>query len=690
MTEDEFQPPSRYADTIIFPASLDPDAVNIVRRLNEAGLESYLVGGCVRDLLLGLIPKDFDISTEARPRQIRRLFRNSRIIGRRFKLAHIQFGSKIIEVATFRRTPDGGGDGGNGPPAVGDAPPDLLITRDNEFGNAREDVLRRDFTINALLYDVRTAEVIDHVGGVQDLSARTLRTIGDPVIRFAEDPVRMLRAIKFCARLGLVLDPQVEAAMHASADLIRKSAPPRVIEEIFKLLTCGAAGRALPLLLQFGLLERLLPELGASWRERPEELAATGSALDVVDRGRRRVSNAFLLAALVLRPWLERVRAEPQTDPLIWTHDLLDAAAQRTSIPRRDTASAKYQLLAVLRLERPRRGRRSRGGDLLSRGMAETMELLHVGALSGAVDPELHAHWAQAVAEARAAQLAGRAQDEAHDPEANGGVPDEGVEQDAEFHAGSPELDRDPGRRRRRRGGRGRRRGRSGRRDEGPSTDQQATDGASTGDGEAGFAADRCVSDPGDDQASAHPDDSANTDHSGADRDGATDPGAAPSGPPRRRRGRRGGRRRRRGGDRDDTPGRHANGQDRQPAAEDATGDGGAPGTGPASGDPHEADDQPAHRGTESRPATRERAPASQSGGQAGPRNSRRRDRNRGGHKRQPSQNPGAGERSAPQPAGKGRERRGPRRPEGGGPPQGPTQGPGQRHPEDVEDFFDW
>jgi len=315
--------PTRHSNTLIFPASLDPDAVTVVNRLNEAGLESYFVGGCVRDLLLGLIPKDFDISTAARPRQIRRLFRNSRIIGRRFKLAHIHFGRKIIEVATFRRTPEGTGEPGVEPRGEGESD-DLLITRDNEFGNAEQDAVRRDFTINALLYDVRTNEVIDYVGGVADLNDRVLRTIGDPLVRFAEDPVRMLRAVKFISRLGLQPAPDVQAALSACAERIDLSAPPRVLEEIYKLMTCGHAAGALTRLLDSGLLERLLPEVAGHWAGHRDELTATGAALDLIDHGGRVVSNAFLLAALCLQPWRAVLAEQPQADPLLVSHELFD------------------------------------------------------------------------------------------------------------------------------------------------------------------------------------------------------------------------------------------------------------------------------------------------------------------------------------------------------------------------------
>ncbi|MHC5210041.1 MAG: polynucleotide adenylyltransferase PcnB [Planctomycetota bacterium] len=395
--------PTRHADTLIFPASLDPHAVTVVNRLLDADLEAYLVGGCVRDLLLGLIPKDFDISTEARPRQIRRLFRNSRIIGRRFKLAHVHFGDKIIEVATFRRMPEGSAE-------PGEQDPDLLITRDNEFGNAEQDAVRRDFTINALLYDVRSAEVIDYVGGVQDLNDRVLRTIGDPEVRFAEDPVRMLRAVKFMSRLGLSPAPDLDAAMRSSADCILRSAPPRVLEEIFKLMSCGKAGAALERFVDTGLLRRLLPEIGAYWEEHRDSLRALGEALDLVDRGQRVVSNAFLLAVLWERPWRAALEDLPEdgspTEAAARLHALLDPAALRMSIPRRDVAAIRHVFQAMLRMERGRRGRLQ---EFLTRpSTREAVQLMYLLSRAGCIDPNLHAQWSQLVEQAGPVQSSPR------------------------------------------------------------------------------------------------------------------------------------------------------------------------------------------------------------------------------------------------------------------------------------------
>src|SRR5216683_986317 len=212
---------------------LDPDAVKVVRRLRRAGFTAYLVGGCVRDLLLGMRPKDFDVATSAHPNQVKETFRNSRLIGRRFRLAHVFFrGGKIIEVSTFRANPLD---------EVADLPQDLLIRHDNVFGNAEEDARRRDFTINALFYDVDEGRVVDHVGGRGDLRGRLVRTIGNPDVRMREDPIRILRAIRFAAKCGLRIEPDTLAAMKKHVAEIPRCAPPRVLEEVLKLLRSGAS-----------------------------------------------------------------------------------------------------------------------------------------------------------------------------------------------------------------------------------------------------------------------------------------------------------------------------------------------------------------------------------------------------------------------------------------------------------------
>ncbi len=230
--------------------AIDADADRVVRKLNRAGYKSYLVGGCVRDLLVHKTPKDFDVATSATPNEIKATFRNSRIIGRRFRLAHVFFGSKIIETSTFRANPRDDEDQN-----------DLLIRRDNVFGTETEDARRRDFTINGLFYDVEREEVIDHVGGLADLDAKLVRTIGDPEVRFQEDPVRMLRAIKFAARLEFGFEEATWKAMLRWRGEISKCAPPRLLEEMHRLMRGGACRRSFELLVETGVLAILSPYL---------------------------------------------------------------------------------------------------------------------------------------------------------------------------------------------------------------------------------------------------------------------------------------------------------------------------------------------------------------------------------------------------------------------------------------------
>ena len=229
--------------------AIDPDADRVVRKLTRAGYKAYLVGGCVRDLLVQRKPKDFDVATSATPNEIKATFRNSRIIGRRFRLAHVFFGSKIIETSTFRANPRDEDDH------------DLLIRRDNVFGTETEDARRRDFTINGLFYDVEREEVIDHVGGLADLEARLIRTIGDPDIRFQEDPVRILRAIKFAARLDFGFEPVTWRALLRWRGEISKCSPPRLLEEIHRLMRGGACRRSFELLVETGTLAVMSPYL---------------------------------------------------------------------------------------------------------------------------------------------------------------------------------------------------------------------------------------------------------------------------------------------------------------------------------------------------------------------------------------------------------------------------------------------
>ena len=261
---------------------VDPDALKVMYRLKDGGFAAYLVGGGVRDLLLGRRPKDFDIGTNAHPYQIKKLFRNCFIIGRRFRLAHIRFGTKVIEVATFRRQVSADEPEEPQPAAAPAEPPipghyDHLIHRDNTFGTEEEDAFRRDFTLNALFYDIATFSIIDYVGGLEDLRARVIRCIGDPDVRFREDPVRMQRAVSFAARLDFTIDPPIYESIARHRDEIAKAAPARLAEEYYKILRSGAAERTFRELHRVGLLRPLSEVLH---RKAGDQLWASLARLD--------------------------------------------------------------------------------------------------------------------------------------------------------------------------------------------------------------------------------------------------------------------------------------------------------------------------------------------------------------------------------------------------------------------------
>jgi poly(A) polymerase len=283
---------------------VDPDALKVLYRLRQFEHIAYLVGGSVRDLLLGRRPKDFDIGTSAHPYQVKKLFRNCWIIGRRFRLAHVKFGTKVIEVATFRRRVAAGEEVvQDGVPAPDPTTPEgeLLMHRDNTFGTPEEDAFRRDFTINALFYDIATFSIIDYVGGLEDLREGVVRSIGDPAVRFQEDPVRMLRAVALASRLDFKIDPPVLDAIRDHRHEIARSSAARLLEEYYKILRAGNAEKTFRTLKEVGLLEPISAELhrGAAdplWRSLAE-----------LDAFRRRfestpdtLTNALLLGSLLV------------------------------------------------------------------------------------------------------------------------------------------------------------------------------------------------------------------------------------------------------------------------------------------------------------------------------------------------------------------------------------------------------
>lgn len=337
----------------ITPAQIDADALKVVRRLQRFGHAAYLVGGCVRDLLLKRTPKDFDVVTSARPPEVRKLFRNCRLIGRRFRLAHIHFRGKIIETATFRAAA--------GPQQDGD----LLIRSDNVFGSEAEDALRRDFTINALFYDPVERTLVDYVGGLEDLVERRLRFIGDPAIRVQEDPVRILRAVKFAARLQFEVDPATWRAAMDFRQELNRAAPPRLLEEILRMLRGGSAEAAYRLLWTSGVLETLLPEVAhyvdrsAQRGEEDDPGATLWAYLRALDRSDRELmTNPVLLATLLVHPVWDAVQADPacyglepsSTATGEVARSLLIQVVERLRLPKREASRIQQLMVASKRL----------------------------------------------------------------------------------------------------------------------------------------------------------------------------------------------------------------------------------------------------------------------------------------------------------------------------------------------------
>jgi poly(A) polymerase len=304
------------AEHTISRRDVDPDALKVLYRLHEHHFVAYLVGGSVRDLLLKRRPKDFDIGTSAHPHHVKKLFRNCWIIGRRFRLAHVKFGTKTIEVATFRRhvaaadlTPEI-----EAALTVEAATPeaaaletvsrrrraeDHLIQRDNTYGTPEEDAFRRDFTVNALFYDIGTFSIIDYVGGLDDLDARIIRCIGDPDVRFLEDPVRMLRAVVLAARLQFSIDQPVLDSIAAHRHEIARSAPARLVEEYYKILRSGHAKEAFTQLRATGLLKAITPELASGADPVWASIAALDRYRARFDAAPESLTNAILAGTLL-------------------------------------------------------------------------------------------------------------------------------------------------------------------------------------------------------------------------------------------------------------------------------------------------------------------------------------------------------------------------------------------------------
>jgi len=348
------------------------NAVRTLYRLNRSGFIAYLVGGCVRDLLLGRAPKDFDIATNATPGQIKRLFRNCRLIGRRFRLAHLHFDNEILEVSTFRRA---GVPEDNVLPEGQDRPrrfprhiksDEGMILVDNVFGNPEEDALRRDFTINALAYNIADFSVIDFSTGLTDLKERLIRLIGDPRLRFTEDPVRMLRAVRFAAVLGFEIEPDAWEALCELSSTISRASPARLYEEMQKIFLTGSALPAFLLLEKSGLLAGLFPGL-TNWMYRSSRnLAFVSANLGAIDHahGSGVAATPALFLAALFGPMIEDAALARHREGVPF-HNALDEScamlmrdvSETVSVPNKVTGRLRAMLALQPSLHRspPRR-----------------------------------------------------------------------------------------------------------------------------------------------------------------------------------------------------------------------------------------------------------------------------------------------------------------------------------------------
>ncbi len=394
-------------------AAISPNALKVLYRLKEAGYEAFLVGGAVRDLLLGITPKDFDVATNALPGEVRRLFRNCRLIGRRFRLAHVHFGSEIIEVATFRaaaapereEAEDAELDAEAGP--VDESEHRAVdttgrILRDNIYGTIEEDVWRRDFAANGLYYNIDDFSIWDFVDGVADVRARRLKLIGDPQTRYREDPVRMLRAVRFAEKLDFSIDPATEQPIRRLAYLLDGVPPARLFDEVLKLFLSGFGAKSFGLLQKYGLFEHLFPLSAAAFSLPPYAYARDMLELGLGNTDARiladkPVTPSFLFAVLlwsaVLRELNERQAGPaPDVELLMQACDtVLRAQQSRVAIPRRFAVPMRELLMLQPRFNR-RSGVKSLSLMQHPRFRA-AYDFLLLRAQVGVADPELAAWW---------------------------------------------------------------------------------------------------------------------------------------------------------------------------------------------------------------------------------------------------------------------------------------------------------
>lgn len=343
---------------------INRSALKVMSVLEEAGFEAYLVGGGVRDLLLGGHPKDFDVATDATPEQIRRLFRSARIIGRRFQIVHVRFGRDVIEVTTFRGQHDGNKDSRHSVRSE-----QGMLLRDNVYGDLKSDALRRDFTVNALYYADSDCSVRDYTTGMEDLMQRKIRMIGDPATRYQEDPVRMLRAIRFAAKLDFSIEAATAKPIPEMASMLSHIPSARLFEEVLKLLMGGYAEPTFNLLNNYGLVNYLFPETAALLPENPQALTLIQRAMhntDVRIHNDQRVTPAFIFAAIlwpvvVIRQFEHEKDGEhPVRAHLLAAQDVLARQVNQTAIPKRfqQTIREIWELQGRLPLRQGKRAER--------------------------------------------------------------------------------------------------------------------------------------------------------------------------------------------------------------------------------------------------------------------------------------------------------------------------------------------
>jgi poly(A) polymerase len=414
------------ADHPVSRAQISGNALKVLYRLRDAGFQAFLVGGCVRDLLIGIEPKDFDVATDASPEQVRRLFRNCRLIGRRFRLAHVRFGPQIIEVATFRAAgapmapePDLDGitdedaddlddaelaepEAPNGHDRAHDERGRLL--RDNVYGTIDQDVWRRDFTCNALYYNIEDFSIWDYVGGVPDIRARTIRLIGDPGTRYREDPVRMLRAVRFEAKLGFTIHESARSPFAVLAPLLEHIPPARLLDEFQKLFLAGFGQRAFDRLREHGLFEHLFPATAAHLAAEPDGMALALIRAGLADTDRRvaegrAVTPMFLFAVFLFGPVSAAAqrRFESGAHPGVAIAEAVDEVVseqnRRIGIPKRFSIPMRELLSLQPRFHR-REGRRALGFLAHPRFRA-AYDFLLLRATAGAEDPEIARWWTE-------------------------------------------------------------------------------------------------------------------------------------------------------------------------------------------------------------------------------------------------------------------------------------------------------